>query len=174
MNKCYNVWTFQTHIATINKTTILLGPLHLKMTNWRLWSCSTLDKKIMQTSNLWIATSLVNGLLRKIVSIFYKETLAPTQLPTFVVVNFYKVVVPPWDPQNPTYFPIPPIKRGQCTQIPPKMVLPPLGKTWVQSYFAATNPGSLSLSAIGCDAARSLTRGDLWESANSNVHTNRD
>ena len=75
----------------------------------------------MQTSNLWIATSLVNGLLRKIVSIFYKETLAPTQLPTFVVVNFYKVVVPPWDPQNPTYLPIPPIKRGSHTHIPLKM-----------------------------------------------------
>ena len=38
-----------------------------------------------------------------------------------MVVNFCKVVVPPWDPQNPTYLPIPPIKRGSHTHIPLKM-----------------------------------------------------
>ena len=38
-----------------------------------------------------------------------------------MVVNFYKYVGPPWDPNNPTHFPIPPIKRGGCTQIPHKM-----------------------------------------------------
>ena len=34
-------------------------------------------KKVILTSNLRLATSLVNGLIGKIVSLFHKETLAP-------------------------------------------------------------------------------------------------
>lgn len=78
-------------------------------------------KKVMLTSNLWIVVGLINGLLVKIVSIFCKETLAPPQLPIFVVVNFYKYVGPPWDPNNPNYLLISFIKRGNHTQIPLKM-----------------------------------------------------
>ena len=72
-------------------------------------------QKVMLTSNLWIVVGLVNGSLEKIVSIFYKESLSPPQLPTFVVVNFYKYVGPHWDPNNPTYLPIPPNKKGSHT-----------------------------------------------------------
>ena len=75
----------------------------------------------MLTSNLWIATGLVNGSLRKIVSMFYKESLSPPQLLTFVAVNFYKYVGPRWDPNNPTHLSIPPIKRDSCTRMPLKM-----------------------------------------------------
>ena len=35
-------------------------------------------------------------------------------------------------------------------------------------------PGSSTLSEIGCEVACSLTRSDLWGSADSNVHTVRD
>ena len=78
-------------------------------------------QKEILTSNLRLATSLVNGLIGKIVSLFYKETLAPWQLPTFVVVNFYRYVGPPWDPNNPTYLPILLIKMGDHTYIPLKI-----------------------------------------------------
>ena len=78
-------------------------------------------QKVILTSNLRLATSLVYGLIGKIVSLFYKENLAPSQLPTFGVVNFYRYVGPPWDPNNPTYLPIPLIKRGDRTYIPLKM-----------------------------------------------------
>lgn len=75
----------------------------------------------MLTSNLWIAARLVSGYLGTIISIFYRAFVSPPQLPTFVVVNFYKYIGPPWDPNNPTHLPIPPIKRGNHTQIPLKM-----------------------------------------------------
>ena len=78
-------------------------------------------QKVILTSNLRLATSLVNGLIGKIVSLFYKETLALWQLPAFVVVNFYRYVGPPWDPNNPSYLPIPLIKRGDHIYIPLKM-----------------------------------------------------
>jgi len=38
-----------------------------------------------------------------------------------VVVSFSKYIGPPWDPNNPTFVPIPPIKRGSHTQIPLKI-----------------------------------------------------
>ena len=38
-----------------------------------------------------------------------------------MVVNFYKYVGPPWDPNNPIHLSIPPIKTGSRTQIPLKM-----------------------------------------------------
>lgn len=73
-------------------------------------------------SNLWVSAILVNGSLREIISIFYKESTAPPEIPTFVVVDFSKYSGPPWDEKNPTHLPIPTIKRNGCTQIPLNMV----------------------------------------------------
>jgi len=38
-----------------------------------------------------------------------------------VVVSFNKYTDPPWDPNNPTFFPIQLIERGGHTQVPLKM-----------------------------------------------------
>jgi len=78
-------------------------------------------EKVMLTSNLWVSAGLVNGSLGKIVTIFYKESTAPPQIPTFVVVDFPKYIGPPWDERNPTHLPIPAVKRNDRTQIPLKM-----------------------------------------------------
>lgn len=75
----------------------------------------------MLTSNLWVSAGLVNGSLGEIISIFYKESAAPPQLPTFVVVAFPKYIGPPWDEGNPTHFPISAIKINGRMQIPLKM-----------------------------------------------------
>ena len=75
----------------------------------------------MLTSNLWVSTRLVNGSLREIVTIFYKESTTPPQIPTFVVVDFPKYIGPPWDERNPTHLPIPAVKRNGRAQIPLKM-----------------------------------------------------
>jgi len=58
----------------------------------------------MLNSNLWVSTELVNGSLGEIISIFYKESIAPPQLPTFVVINFSKYIGPPWDEKIPLTF----------------------------------------------------------------------
>ena len=78
-------------------------------------------QKVMLTSNLWVSAGLVNGSLGEIISIFYKESTSPPQLPTFVVVEFPKYIGPAWDETNPTHLPIPAIKRNGRTQIPLKM-----------------------------------------------------
>ncbi len=67
-------------------------------------------QKIYVTSNLWVSAELVNGSLGEIVTIFYKESTAPPQIPTFVVIDFPKYIRPPWDERNPTHLPIPAVK----------------------------------------------------------------
>ena len=75
----------------------------------------------MLTSNLWVASGLVNGSLGQIITIFYKGNHKTLPLPKFLVVRFNKYIGPPCDPNNPTFVPIPPIQRGSCTHIPLKM-----------------------------------------------------
>ena len=77
----------------------------------------------MLTSNLWVASSLVNGSLGQIITIFYKDNHKTLPLPKFLVVRFNKYIGPPWDPNNPTFVPIPPIQKRSHTHIPLKMEL---------------------------------------------------
>ena len=75
----------------------------------------------MLTSNLWVLARLVNGSIGEIISIFYKESTAPPQLPTFVIIEFPKYIGHAWDETDPTHLPIPAIKRNKILQIPLKM-----------------------------------------------------
>jgi len=75
----------------------------------------------MLTSNLRVSVGLVNGSLGEVITIFYKKSTAPPQLPTFVVASFPEYIGPPWDERNPAHLPVLAIKRNGCTQIPLKM-----------------------------------------------------
>jgi hypothetical protein len=79
------------------------------------------SQKVMLTSNLWVAFGLVNDCLVKSLPYSIKKTINLPQLPTFFVVSFSKYIGPPWDPNNPTFVPIPPIQKGSHTHIPLKM-----------------------------------------------------
>lgn len=72
----------------------------------------------MLNSNLWVSGELVNGSLMQLISIFYKESNAPPQLPTFVVVEFSKYSRPPLDQNNPTHLLVTPIKKWMYANSP--------------------------------------------------------
>ena len=76
-----------------------------------------IDQHVILTSNLWVGTGLMNGSLGTIHELVYAPTTKPPELPLFVVVDFLHYKGPPWDPSNPKFVPIPPIKRGSRTQI---------------------------------------------------------
>ena len=80
-------------------------------------------KKSILTSNRWVLGVLLNGSLGEIISIFYKQSSASPQLPTFIVVEFPKYIKHAWDETNPIHLPIPTIKINRSTQIPLKMGL---------------------------------------------------
>ncbi|XP_059075418.1 uncharacterized protein LOC131875340 [Cryptomeria japonica] len=72
----------------------------------------------MLIANLWIGVGLVNGSFGQIKMIVYNAGSKPPDLPKYVVVHFQHYIGPPWDAANPKYVPIPPITRGNRTQIP--------------------------------------------------------
>jgi hypothetical protein len=82
----------------------------------------SIEKLIKLEINIMPQIALCHScILGKIVTIFYKESTAPPQIPTFVVVDFPKYIGPPWDERNPTHLPIPAVKRNGRAQIPLKM-----------------------------------------------------
>ncbi|XP_057866341.2 uncharacterized protein LOC131073844 [Cryptomeria japonica] len=80
-----------------------------------------IGQEVMLSTNLWVETGLVNGALGQVREIVYNDGEHPPQLPLFVVVQFQNYTGPPWDHNNPTNIPIPPISRGLRRQMPLKM-----------------------------------------------------
>ncbi|XP_057837395.2 uncharacterized protein LOC131047633 [Cryptomeria japonica] len=80
-----------------------------------------IGQEVMLSTNLWVETGLVNGALGQVREIVYNDGEHPPQLPLFVVVQFQNYTGPPWDHNNPTNIPIPPISRGLQRQMPLKM-----------------------------------------------------
>lgn len=78
----------------------------------------SIDQEIMLIANLWIEVGLVNGALGQIKQIVYDAASKPLDLPKYVVILFKHYTGPSWDPQNAKHVPIPPITRGNHTQIP--------------------------------------------------------
>lgn len=72
-------------------------------------------QKVMLISNLWVLVGLANGSLKNIISIFYKESTTPPQLPAFLVVAFRKYIRTPWDETNPIQLHVQQIKRNGHT-----------------------------------------------------------
>ena len=56
-----------------------------------------------------------------IIQIVYTPGFIPPKLPTYVVMEFYNYIGPPWDQCQPKHIPIPPIQRSNRKQIPLKM-----------------------------------------------------
>ena len=75
----------------------------------------------MLNANLWVQVGLVNDSLRKVIDVIYNSNEQPPGLRSFVVVEFLYYKGPLWDASNPTYFPISPIIRGSCRQLPLRM-----------------------------------------------------